>query len=256
MVRRIEEVSLSHIHSLMEYAPGILYIGSDDGMTRYEMATGRTQHFLPVELDDRSINNQFVYPILRDKEGGLWVGTYYGGINYASPRSGVFTSYSPSAYRNSLHGQVISRFCEDREGRIWIGSDDGGLSCLDPRRDQPFTHFEKEGTSPRNVHALCTLGDELWIGTYTQGIDVMNLRTGAVRHYRELLDIYDNSAVICFSSIVKTTYGQALSRESVDTTPRRTASSASRTLAAHPSAVARTSKATSGSAPKAMASGE
>ena len=188
-----EPLTINHIHSLMEYAPGILYIGSDDGMTRYEMATGRTQHFLPVELDDRSINNQFVYPILRDNEGGLWVGTYYGGINYASPRSGVFTSYSPSAYRNSLHGQVISRFCEDREGRIWIGSDDGGLSCLDPRRDQPFTHFEKEGTSPRNIHALCTLGDELWIGTYTQGIDVMNLRTGAVRHYRELLDIYDNS---------------------------------------------------------------
>ena len=188
-----EGVSLSHIHSLMEYAPGILYIGSDDGMTRYETATGRMQHFLPVELDDRSINNQFVYPILRDNEGGLWVGTYYGGINYASPRSGVFASYLPSAYRNSLRGQVISRFCEDREGRIWIGSDDGGLSCFDPRRDQSFTHFEKEGTSPRNIHALCTLGDELWIGTYTQGIDVMNLRTGAIRHYRELLDIYDNS---------------------------------------------------------------
>ena len=186
--------SLSHIHSLMEYAPGILYIGSDNGLARYETATGRVQHFLPSELDDCSINNQFIYPILRDREGGLWVGTYYGGINYASPRSGVFTSYSPSAYRNSLHGQVISRFCEDREGRIWIGSDDGGLSCFDPRRDQPFSHFEKGGTSPRNIHALCTLGDELWIGTYTQGIDVMNLRTGAVvRHYSELLDIYDNS---------------------------------------------------------------
>lgn len=191
VVRRVE--GGSHIHSLMEYAPGILYIGSDDGMMRYETATGRMQHFLPVELDDRSINNQFVYPILRDNEGGLWVGTYYGGINYASPRSGVFASYRPSTYRNSLHGQVISRFCEDREGRIWIGSDDGGLSCFDPRRDQPFTHFEKEGSSPRNIHALCTLGDELWIGTYTQGIDVMDLRTGAVRHYRELLDIYDNS---------------------------------------------------------------
>ncbi len=183
---------LSHIHSLYEYSPGILYIGSDGGMTRYDVNTRKAQYFLPNELNSHSLNNQFIYPIMRDNEGGLWVGTYYGGVNYSSPRSSVFSSYAPSSFRNSIHGQIISRFCEDSQGRIWIGSDDGGLSCLDPRNDWQFTHYEKDGLSTRNVHALCTRGDELWIGTYTQGIDVMNLRTGVVRHYPELLDKYDN----------------------------------------------------------------
>ena len=35
----------------------------------------------------------FVYPLLKDREGGLWAGTYYGGINYRSPFADQFKGY-------------------------------------------------------------------------------------------------------------------------------------------------------------------
>ncbi len=179
---------LSHIHSLLEYAPGIICIGSDDGLTRYDSRSHKLHHFVPDELDRHSLNDQFVYPLMRDQEGGLWVGTYYGGLNYANPQSEVFRTYLPSAFNNSIHGNIISCFCEDGDGNIWIGSDDGGLSCF---RNGIFTH--SEGEKSRNIHALCLHDGELWIGTYTGGVDVMNLSNGRVRHFAELLDPYDNS---------------------------------------------------------------
>jgi len=79
---------IMHIHSIMEIAPNQLLIGSDDGLTWYNSATGEHSHHIPSERDPSSISNKFVYPILPDKEGGIWIGTYYGGVNYISPNNG------------------------------------------------------------------------------------------------------------------------------------------------------------------------
>ena len=69
-----------HIHQLTEYEPGLLLIGSNDGLTSFRISpiSGNRldQHFTEPRL-----SNRFVYPIYKDPEGGLWIGTYYGGIN-------------------------------------------------------------------------------------------------------------------------------------------------------------------------------
>jgi len=184
---------LRHIHSLMQYDEHRMMIGSDEGMTLYDTQSGEMQFFGNDELDPTSLSNQFVYPIMRDREGGLWVGTYYGGIDYANPRTGIFSSYLPSKFHNSVGGQIISRLCEDRQGNLWIASDDGGLSCYHPATNQfESVPLHEPGKPVHNAHALCLYKEELWVGTYTSGIDIVNLRTKAVRHYPYILDIYDN----------------------------------------------------------------
>ena len=32
-----------------------------------------------MKLFPHSLSNRFVYPIIKDQEGGIWIGTYYGG---------------------------------------------------------------------------------------------------------------------------------------------------------------------------------
>ncbi len=174
-----------HIHSIMEYEPGKLYIGSNEGLISF-IGTPVKGYKMEEHIRDPILSNCFVYPIYKDREGGLWIGTYYGGINYASSNRNYFTGYTHHKYCNSVSGNVISAFCEDKAGCLWIGTDDGGLNYFNTKTEH-FTTYKPEknrnSLSFHNIHALCMDGNELWIGTYTGGLNVMDLSTKRFRHY-------------------------------------------------------------------------
>lgn len=125
---------VSHIHEITEYQPGLLLVGSDDGLSIFNTKTYENELMTASEFKNSTLSDKFIYPIYTDKEGGLWVGTYYGGVNYAPPHRGTIIGYSHSDYKNSVGGNIISCFAEDSSGNIWIGTDDGGLSLFDPQK--------------------------------------------------------------------------------------------------------------------------
>jgi signal transduction histidine kinase/DNA-binding response OmpR family regulator/streptogramin lyase len=176
---------IMHIHSITEYKPGELLIGSNHGLTYFSLSPS-TGNVTTVQYDEPFISNQFVYPIYKDKEGGLWIGTYYGGINYASPNRNYFKNYLHKNHENSLNGNVVSRFCEDKNGNLWIGTEDGGLNYFDVKTNK-FSVYKpekrKNSLSYHNIHALCIDGDDVWIGTYSGGLNVLNLKSGKFKYY-------------------------------------------------------------------------
>ncbi len=87
-----------------------------------------------MQITEPALSSRFVYPIYKDREGGLWIGTYYGGINYSSPKRNYFSSYVHNMYENSISGNVVSVFCEDGLGNLWIGTDDGGLNYFNVKK--------------------------------------------------------------------------------------------------------------------------
>lgn len=99
--------------------------------------------------------------------------------------------FCPLTFSNSVNGTVIGRFCEDSNGDVWIASDDGGLNCFSPQ-NRKFSHYlpleGKNSLSYHNVHALCMDDDNLWIGTYTGGVNVLNLQTGTFKTYSAYQD--------------------------------------------------------------------
>ena len=176
-----------HIHSISEYKPGKLFVGTDEGMILFDVLSGSYEYYIPDFSDPASISDKFVYPITKDREGGFWIGTYYGGINYISPYAGLFYGNSCSQFTGSKSGNIVSCISEGENGDIWIGTDDKGLIRYRPA-DGSYRHFMpvpgENSISFHNIHALCFDGDELWIGTYTGGINIYNTRTGRFRVYR------------------------------------------------------------------------
>ncbi|MFT4071328.1 MAG: two-component regulator propeller domain-containing protein [Dysgonamonadaceae bacterium] len=175
-----------HIHTITEYEPGNLLIGSDDGLTSFTVSPiiGNRRAF---HLREPDVSSRFIYPIYQDREGGLWIGTYYGGINYAAPSRNYFAGYTHDPHKNSVSGNVISSFCEDESGNLWIGTDDGGLNYMD-KASGIFSSYKpqkgRNSISFHNIHGLCLDGKKLWIGTYTGGLNVMDLTTGQFRCYK------------------------------------------------------------------------
>lgn len=176
--------------ALLEAADAHLIVVCGQGLIDVSPRTGAWKR-LEMTADPMAVNGRFAYAALIDHEQGLWCSTFYGGVNYISPVGSRFESFRPAS--GGLQGNVVENFAEDARGRIWIGTDDGGLSCYDAESGQ-FVDFPRRAEfASLNIHALLVDGDELWIGTYGNGVCRMNLSTGSVRQYGRNDGLNDNS---------------------------------------------------------------
>ena len=186
-----------HIHTLYERDDDGICIGCDDGLVCLNPKTGESGTvFEELGIPQTRQGDRFVYAVTSDTEGGLWVGTFYGGVHYISPVGKRFEAFSTES---GLRGNVISRFCEDKHGRVWIASDDGGLMCYCPKAHRYVDYPHQEVLSRQNAHALSFCGDELWVGTYTQGVLVLNIETGSLRQYGQTQDIHSLDNASCYA---------------------------------------------------------
>lgn len=137
----------------------------------------------------------------------MWAGTYFGGINYYSPKYSLFEKYYPDNSKESISGNAVREICEYYLGNIWIGTEDFGLNKLNPKTGEitQFVPTGKDGSiAYSNIHGLLAVGNDLWIGTFEHGLDIMNIRTGKVRkHYNTGLgkgDLKSNFIVSFFQT--------------------------------------------------------
>ena len=175
-----------HIHTLYERGADGIMIGCDDGVISFNPKTYEWKRFFEdLQIPQNRQSDRFVYAVTGDTEGGLWVGSFYSGVHYISPVGKRFEAFSIDT---GLRGNVISRFCEDKYGRIWITSDDGGLMCYCPKERRFMDYPHQNLLAHQNAHALTFSGDELWVGTYTNGVLVLNVETGSLRQYTQTQD--------------------------------------------------------------------
>ena len=185
-----------HIHSITELSPTRLLVGSDSGMTLVDTSTGEYKAYRADELDHQSLSDRFVYPVTIDSEGGIWVGTYYRGVNYVSAGSQRFRSWKHSRFMNSVSGNVVSTICEDPKGGIWLGTADGGLCRFDPDSGifRSFPLYSSQELE--NVNALCPDGNRIWVGTYSKGAGILDMETG---HWTPMKVEDRNTSYSCYA---------------------------------------------------------
>lgn len=170
-----DKIPLMHVHSITQYSPSFLMVGSDSGLMLLDIETGDCNLYLTDELNPESISGQFVYPITKDYEGGIWIGTYYRGINYLAKGSSKFQNWHYSRYSNSPSGNIVSRLCEDEKGNIWIGTADGGLCSYNPETRLFKSYSLIASRDADNINALCCDGNRLWVGMYSSNVGYLDL---------------------------------------------------------------------------------
>jgi signal transduction histidine kinase len=113
--------------------------------------------------------------MLRDRDGGLWVGTTGRGlVHIHQDRTEIF------ARSEGLSGEDITAIFEDRDGNIWVGSFNG----LDRFSETPVQTFtERDGLwSARVVSVLASRDGSIWMRTL-DGLG--RLKNRVVTVYRE-----------------------------------------------------------------------
>ena len=96
---------------------GFMWLGTDEGLYRYDGYALRPYRHDPK--DPRSLSDNTVFVAYKDRDGILWIGTGYGGLDRFDPAQDAFTHYrhDPNDSRSLRIGQVFS-ICQDRAGSI------------------------------------------------------------------------------------------------------------------------------------------
>jgi signal transduction histidine kinase/ligand-binding sensor domain-containing protein len=141
------------IQAISEDADGSLLLGWKDGI--YRFVDGQTHAY-----SLQGASPQFrAHKTLRDRNGGLWIGTEVGGLVHM--HQGRADTFLPT---DGLSGNAITAVFEDREGSIWVCTEGG----LDRFRDFAVGTFTvKQGLTNDLIGAVLADRDgSVWLGTY------------------------------------------------------------------------------------------
>lgn len=97
-------------------------------MNKYNPVNEQFRHY-EKQQTPKSLSYSSIWSLYCDRQGNIWVGTYFGGVNYFNPKQQVFREYQPSPIEEEgLSSSIVSRITEDNRGNLWIGTEGGGVN--------------------------------------------------------------------------------------------------------------------------------
>jgi ligand-binding sensor domain-containing protein/serine phosphatase RsbU (regulator of sigma subunit) len=122
-------LSSNSVTALFQDNQGFLWVGTEDGLNRYDGYGFKVYRHNPE--NPHSISGNFIQVIAQDKDHNLWIGTRDGGLSKLDYKSGLFTTYlhhdndDGSLPGNNVYGLLI-----DNRNRLWVKTE-GHLSLFD-----------------------------------------------------------------------------------------------------------------------------
>jgi len=140
---------------IVEDKDGNLWIGTINGLNKYEPVSGKFSRFKHNPSQLGSISNSRTNCILEDKKGTLWIGVgSNGGLNRYDAESNTFKAFIPALDDLSVGSPVIWSLLEDSQGRFWVGTTKG-LFLFDRKKEQFTLKYVAPGYPEINNHPLC-----------------------------------------------------------------------------------------------------
>ncbi|WP_218127137.1 two-component regulator propeller domain-containing protein [Catalinimonas alkaloidigena] len=182
-------LSQSSVQAVVQDQRGFLWIGTKDGLNRYDGYAFEV--FRSVRGDSFSLSSSRIEALLVDQDGDIWVGTN-DGLNVFSYRSRGFKRfyYQPNN-SNSLSNNSITSLFQDKSGVIWIGTQKG-LNSYN-KKTGAFSRYLAAKDNPTTISHdyVYTIYEDklqqLWVGT-RGGLNRMNRDTKTFVNYARVSD--------------------------------------------------------------------
>lgn len=158
-----------------------LWFATESGLYIYHTVSKKVVNLKKEVNNPFSLSDNALYSICRDKEGGIWIGSYFKGINYYYPSATSIRNYYPNGQQNALKGSAVREIARDKSGDLWIGTEDAGLHLFNPK-NQSFTSYLNVVNST-NIHGILALSNEIWVGTFDNGIFILDAKTREVKRH-------------------------------------------------------------------------
>lgn len=179
----------SQVTGIIEDKQGKLWISTNNGISRYDLAAGPGKYFQNFG-ENEGLCSKSAWSIFQDSKGTIWVGTAQGlcrfngtqfeafvipnaekswirsitedkkgNLWFATADKGAFKfdgkAFKQVSVEDGLCSNDLTCILEDKLGNVWFGSMDGGISKYDP--------LEKGKKAFRNFNSKNELGgNEVW----------------------------------------------------------------------------------------------
>lgn len=180
-------LSQNVVYSINQDRKGFIWICTQQGLNRFDGKEFRVYKNNPE--DDSSIINDLVYSSYLSKSGRLWFGTINGGFFEYNEEENNFRNYIiPDGNVHGQSKQFVFDFAEDKSGSLYISIFGAGLYKFHPDKKS----FSKSGlpalsndTMKKTTKILFDSEDNLWFGTWDNGIYKYNPEKNHLRNFRE-----------------------------------------------------------------------
>ena len=137
-------LSTDKINAIFQDQKGFIWIGTDEGLNRFDGV--RFVEYSNDPDDSLSLSSNIVTHILEDSHGALWVGTTRGLNRLLTDRTNFARYKHPS-----LNLQYISEIFEDSNQDLWVGTGDGGLHLYDKKKDSFISYLPPQKSQLREI---------------------------------------------------------------------------------------------------------
>jgi signal transduction histidine kinase/ligand-binding sensor domain-containing protein len=186
------EKGLSHkkINCILQDKRGFMWIGTEDGLSRYD---GRYfTVFRSAPNRSSGLSGNIITDLCEDKNGVLWIATKDGGItkyDYRQPPQKQFKQYKHDINNpKSIPENGINKIIEDHQGNLWLATSHKYTVRFNKKTEKFDPPINKKGSWAIRSFALD--GDILWVGREGRGLLKINTRTLAYQEDSRYADLY------------------------------------------------------------------
>jgi ligand-binding sensor domain-containing protein/signal transduction histidine kinase len=202
-------LSQSSARVVFQDSRGFIWIGTEDGLNRYDGYTFKT--FKPDPDVSSSLSDRWITSIVEDKDGYLWIGTRLGGLNRYDPQSEQFAQYLHDETNPfTISDSQVNVLYIDKQDNLWVGTT-SGLDRFDPSSNrfehQRFSPLQTEKTFNRNITAILEDNEgRLWVGSVDGGLTRIDPKGNSFFFSYQHDDKNDNT--ISYSNVTAIIEGQ------------------------------------------------
>ena len=162
-----------------------LWVGTQSGLYIIDELKQSVVHIHEELANPHSLSDNVIEKIYQDKEGGIWIGTYFGGVNYLPNQGMNFDKYIPTLEKGTISSKRVSELKEDASGNIWVGTEDAGLNILNPKTKKIIQLGREVGHPVFNnkILSIFLKDNNAWVGFFKNGLDILHLPGFTSTHY-------------------------------------------------------------------------
>jgi signal transduction histidine kinase/CheY-like chemotaxis protein/streptogramin lyase len=126
-------IPATNVMSSVRDMAGRLWVGTQQGLFLQNRATGAMTPVVNEPVLNGNLPGTWVWKLLVDREGGLWVALLDGGVAYLGPGWDGFSRFTHIPDDSaSLRDSIATAVARGRDGRVWIGERAGRVDKLEP----------------------------------------------------------------------------------------------------------------------------
>ena len=178
-----QSISSNYVRAICEDNKETIWIGSDKGLDKLIPTSDSFTHYNAEKNTSLFLSNESVWALTKDSYGTIWIGTYFGGVNYFNPEANFYT------YHDLQNGSflnkpfpIISNIIRHDQQSIFLCTEGSGLVYYDlsTKRYNVFLSDKNKPNSliANNIKAAYydKPNNELWLGTHLGGVCMLNTK--------------------------------------------------------------------------------